>query len=327
MALLDPPQPSAEPLEGRLEFETLIADLSSRFINLPPARVDPEIDDALRRVCERLDLDLAVLWQWGGKNRHVLAPTHMHPQRADGPGSVAVQDEYPWTVAQMLAGRPIVCAALDQLPAEAVVDREAASRAGIKSNLTLPLAVGGEPPVGALAFSTTGAERAWPPLLVQRLGLVAQVFTNALARRHADEALREAEERVSLAADSAEAGLWTLDSDTGVFWVTNRTRAIFGFGPDESIDMARFQVAVYPEDWEGSATASSRLSGARPRLRWSTGSPGPRRADALDCRAGASAVPRHRFDAAPHGLLHRRHGTQARRATRARERGPSGRRR
>ena len=169
VALPDPPQPSAEPLEGRLEFETLIADLSSRFINLPPAQVDPEIEDALRRVCELLDIDLAVLWQWSGKDRHVLAPTHMHPQRADGPGAVAVQDEYPWTVAQMLAGRPIVCASLDQLPAEAAVDRESASHAGIKSNLTLPLAVGGEPPVGALAFSTTVAERAWPPLLVQRL--------------------------------------------------------------------------------------------------------------------------------------------------------------
>jgi PAS domain S-box-containing protein len=251
VAMLDPPPPSAESLAGRLEFETLIADLSSRFINLPPAQVDPEIEDALRRVCELLDLDLAVLWQWVGNDRHVVAPTHVHPHHADGPRAVAIQDQYPWTVAQMLAGRPVVCASLDQMPAEAVVDRESASRAGIKSNLTLPLAVGGDPPVGALAFSTTVAERTWPPLLVQRLGLVAQVFTNALARRRADEALREAEARVGLAADSAEAGLWTLDDVTGVFWVTNRTRAIFGFGPDEFIDMARFQAAVYPEDWEG----------------------------------------------------------------------------
>ena len=43
-----------------------------------------------------------------------------------------------------------------------------------------------------------------------RLQLVAQVFTNALARKRADEALRESEERLNLAADSAEAGLWTL---------------------------------------------------------------------------------------------------------------------
>jgi len=36
-------QSSADPLENRLEFETLISDLSSRFINLPPAEVDHEI--------------------------------------------------------------------------------------------------------------------------------------------------------------------------------------------------------------------------------------------------------------------------------------------
>ena len=35
-------------LEERLQFETLIADLSSKFINLPPPEVDREIADALR---------------------------------------------------------------------------------------------------------------------------------------------------------------------------------------------------------------------------------------------------------------------------------------
>jgi hypothetical protein len=40
--------------ESRLEFETMLADLSSRAINLPPDQVDHEINDALRRVCELL---------------------------------------------------------------------------------------------------------------------------------------------------------------------------------------------------------------------------------------------------------------------------------
>ena len=72
--------------------------------------------------------------------------------------------------------------------------------------------MGGEPPVGALAFNTLRAERDWPDALVKRLQLVAQVFTNALARRRHELSLRESEERLALAADSAEAGLWTLDS-------------------------------------------------------------------------------------------------------------------
>ena len=57
-------------------------------------------------------------------------------------------------------------------------------------------------------------------------------------------------ERVSLAADSAEAGLWTLDPHTGVFWITGRTRTIFGFGPDEVVDMVRLHSMVHADDWE-----------------------------------------------------------------------------
>jgi hypothetical protein len=44
-------------LEEHLRFETLIADLSSKFVNLPAGEVDREIMDAERRVCEALDLD------------------------------------------------------------------------------------------------------------------------------------------------------------------------------------------------------------------------------------------------------------------------------
>ena len=67
--------PSQE-LEARLRFETLISDLSSRFINLPAGEVDREIEDALRRVCELLGLDLAVLWQWSARTagRHRAHP-------------------------------------------------------------------------------------------------------------------------------------------------------------------------------------------------------------------------------------------------------------
>jgi hypothetical protein len=51
-------------LEDRLCFETLIAGLSLKFINLPAGEVDREIEDAQRRVCDFLRIDLCALWQW-----------------------------------------------------------------------------------------------------------------------------------------------------------------------------------------------------------------------------------------------------------------------
>ena len=205
-------------LQERLRFEELLADLSSKFVNLPPAEVDYEIEDALRRVCEFVGIDFAVLWQWSSDDPDVIMPTHIYPaQKGLQPVQPLHQEQYPWSVQQMKAGRMFSISSLEELPAEAAVDRESAFMSGIKSNLCLPLAAGGTPPVGALALNTLRAERAWPDALVKRLQLVAHVFTNALARRRNELRLQESEERLILAANSAGAGLWTLDLGTGVF--------------------------------------------------------------------------------------------------------------
>jgi PAS domain S-box-containing protein len=236
-------------IKRRLEFETLISDLSSRFINLPPGEVDRAIEDALRRACEFLGIDLAVLWQWSSAAPEIIAPTHFFPPRGGvEPLEPLSQDQYPWVRGQMLAGRVMALRSLDALPAEAVVDRESARRSGIKSCLCLPLQTGGGPPIGALAFNTLRSERDWPDPLVNRMQLVAQVFANALARRQAEETLRESEARLSLAADSSEAGFWTLDYRTGVFWASERGRAVFGYSQDEAITLERFNASIHRDD-------------------------------------------------------------------------------
>ena len=243
------PRP-AEPVGSRLEFETLISDLSARFINLPAGEVDGAIENALLGVCGLLGIDLAVLWQWSMTAPDVIVPTHAYPA-LEGllPPEPLREEQFPWIRQEILAGRLVALSSLEEFPAEASVDREYCHHYGVKSHLSLPLSVGGEPPVGLIGFNTVRAERDWPEAVVKRLQLVAQVFTNALARRRADEALRESEERLALAADSAESGIWALDYASGVFWATGRARAIFGFSPDEVITMKRLEDAVHPEDW------------------------------------------------------------------------------
>ncbi len=50
-------------LEERLRFETLLAEISARFVNLPADQIDSEIEGAQRRICEFLNLDRSALWQ------------------------------------------------------------------------------------------------------------------------------------------------------------------------------------------------------------------------------------------------------------------------
>jgi formate hydrogenlyase transcriptional activator len=198
-------------LEALLPFEMLTADLSSKFVNVPAAAVDREIMDAVRLICEFLGLDILALWQWSDDPPGFFMLTYCYSaQEGPQPSGWLHHEDFPWFRQQMLGGRIVATSSLEDLPAEAAHDREVCRQLGIKSNLTLPLSVGGESPIGILGFNTTRAERDWPEALVKRLQLVAQIFASALARKRADQALRDSEERLSLAADSAEAGLWVL---------------------------------------------------------------------------------------------------------------------
>ena len=148
-------------LEARLRFETLIADLSSKFINLPAEKVDREIEDAQRRVCECLGLDLAALWQWSAETPRYFKMTHLYrplggppvPERFDA------QEVFPWCLQEVRAGRIIMFGSLEEAPAEAARDRELWRHYGIKSVLNIPLSAGGGLPLGSVSFHTVFAER------------------------------------------------------------------------------------------------------------------------------------------------------------------------
>jgi PAS domain S-box-containing protein len=237
-------------LEEHPTFEILIAQLSSKFINLPAADVDQEIIDAQSRLCLFLDVDAIVLWQAFGEHADDYLATHAFQLQGGAmPSPPFRQEDFPWVRGEMDAGRIVMLATLDDMPEEAAKDKESAREFGIRSSLTIPLFVGGGLPIGVLAFNAMERERAWPQALVKRLELVAQIFANALARKRADLALRESELRLSMATDSADAGLWVLDWSSGVFWANEKARGIFGYSPDELIDMARFEASVFPEDW------------------------------------------------------------------------------
>ena len=132
--------------EERLRFETLIADLSSIFVNLPAADMDREIMEAQRLFCELLSLDLAGFWQRSDEVGGSFKLTHLYrvDQGPELPEPMIAREKFPWFEQQMLAGRIVAISSLEELPAEASRDLEVSRELGIKSNLTLPLSVAAE---------------------------------------------------------------------------------------------------------------------------------------------------------------------------------------
>lgn len=234
-------------LEERLKFESMLADLSSGFVNVEPAEVDRLIEDAQRRVCECLELDVSDLWQVSPSEPDVFAMTHIY-RAIEGPpipDDFDPRDHAPWTLKKVLSGETVLLPSIDDAPAEADRDRETWRFFDIKSVFSFPLTTGGGQVFGVLAFHALETERPWPDDVVQRMQLVSQIFANALTRKRTDAYLRESEERLQLAADSAEVGMWALDITTQVFWANERGREIFGFSADESVTMDRVLESIH----------------------------------------------------------------------------------
>jgi signal transduction histidine kinase len=182
--------PLAFPVHERLRFETLLAELSGTFVNLAPSQVDAQIHAALRRIVQFLGVDrggIAELQR--DKNRLVL--THSYHMPWAPPDTHTILDkELPWYTGVIYRGEVLRLTTLpDDLPPDAVLERQDCVQAGLKSHVMIPLKVMGAV-VGAIGFASFHRSRGWPDDLVQRLRLVGEIFTNALARKRADEALR-----------------------------------------------------------------------------------------------------------------------------------------
>jgi PAS domain S-box-containing protein len=61
-------------------------------------------------------------------------------------------------------------------------------------------------------------------------------------------ALHEFEERVSLAAEAAQLGVWEFETTTGRIWISDKVRQLFQFPPDDEITYSEFQKRVHPDD-------------------------------------------------------------------------------
>jgi signal transduction histidine kinase len=185
--------PLAPSVQERLGFEKLLAELSATFVNVPADQVDSQIVSALRSIVEHLNADRGGLGEvLAEQNLFVITHSYAAPGVPVQPRTIATE-ALPWYAATVLNGEVFQAARLpDDLPPEATAERAYCAHVGLKSHVMIPLKVMGAV-VGAIGFAAFRTNRAWPDELIQRLRLVGEIFTNALARKQAEQALSKAE--------------------------------------------------------------------------------------------------------------------------------------
>jgi two-component system sensor kinase FixL len=241
-------------IEDRLVFERLLADILIQFSSVSYDSLEHKMLAVQQRLCETLGIDFSGLWLVSKEKGDSFKLVHYYrspdlmlvfplPEE-----NLDAKEHLNWELKKILNGETVIIPRVADLPDLPQQDLEVYRYFGVKSVITFPLSSGDGKVFGALNFSFFKREMNWPAEMVSRLRLVADIFAIAISRRRAEDNLRETEQRVSLAVEAAEVGLWSEDIKTGVIWATAKARDIYGFSVDEEIASDKFQNVIHFDD-------------------------------------------------------------------------------
>jgi PAS domain S-box-containing protein len=247
-------------LEERLRFETLLAEMSARFINLPGEQLEAEIEAVQGRICELLGVERSTLWQAALKEPEMMVLTNVvHPAQSPAvPERMTTNEYFPWMTKKILTGETLAISSLAELPAEAARDRESLTFYNTKSTVTVPLSVGEGPVFGLVGFAVLKEERRWTETDVTRFQLIAQTFANALSRKQSEQNIKESEERFRVTFEQAAVGIAHVSPDGRFLRINQKFCNIVGYNCEEMLTLT-FQNITFGDDLDGDLAQARRL--------------------------------------------------------------------
>jgi PAS domain S-box-containing protein len=199
-------------LLDRLTFETLLSHLSTTFLNLPEERVASNLEESLGRMGALLQMDRITIYEFSQDRTELTVNFAWTKQRTQSAHAVLKSNQLPWWTDHILHGEVLVTSDVNALPDEASLEKDYLRTKDIISAASVPLEVGGEV-FGAVTFASTTRRVDWSEDFVQRLKMLAEIFSNALGRNHAEARRRESEERFRLVANTAPVLIWMSGTD------------------------------------------------------------------------------------------------------------------
>ena len=238
-------------LNRRIAFERLVARISSELILAQPEALEVRLARALQEIGSFAQADRAYVFQVSADGRFI-SNTFEWCAEGIAPQIDRLQN-VPFDDA-MLFCRTIKRFAIvdypsiDQLPAEADVDRALLAAQAIQSLLAVPM-VANDRLVGFIGLDSVRTARVWLDEEKTLMTLVGNAFTGVLERKRADDSLRASEARYRSVVESVKEVIFQLDGG-GRWAFLNRSWAdLTGYAIEDTLDMALIDY-VHADDRE-----------------------------------------------------------------------------
>ena len=170
-----------------MTFEKMLSKLSATLINLPEGHVEATIKDSLNGIADFLGLNRITLFDYSPEDKELRMTISWCGVGIEAPPAALGIDRLPLRRDALLRGDTVLLSDIESLPEEAAAEREYLKLLGTVSVATIPLMSGGKI-FGGISFVSTTRQVNWTQDLVEQLTLLAEIFSNALTRKRAQDA-------------------------------------------------------------------------------------------------------------------------------------------
>ncbi len=236
----------------QIEFEALLTQLSTQFINLDPDQLDQGVIHALQSIQTFLKIDQAYIYLYDS-NHTTLKMTHEWsqagiPARLGSKGFEVEVEAYPWSNRQLDQLQPVVVNGVNSLPAAAAPERQAMLRRQLQSYILVPIAERGHL-LGVLGLAAVNSQKNWSSEEISLLMTLGNIFASTFNQTRAELALRMSEERLQLVTEATSDAIWDWDLQTNATYWSEQLFKFLGLDAQcTQPDFDLFESYLHPED-------------------------------------------------------------------------------
>jgi len=224
-----------EALRHRVEFEKLIAAISTRFANVADEEIDAAIRDALGDVGKFLGAERCIMilldeTRLAGRMTHEWSEIE-GDVRGERYGDLPFAS-FPWFIQQLESGQPVSFTTLDDLPPQAINERRLFGRQGIRGGIFVPMLLK-KRFIGSVGCSALEREPQWTDETLALLRITGEILVSALERRRTYVALSESERRHRLLFERNLAGVYRNTVDGRILECNEAMAQMLGYDSRE----------------------------------------------------------------------------------------------
>ncbi len=187
-------------LQQHFDFENLITNISTKFINLEPHEIDEGIKDALKSIGKFSGVDRSYVALISDDGKTINANEEWCAQGIKSLRSQIKQtdtENMQHFLQQLKQKNPIYYPRIQDIPNEAASEKKWLKNAGIKSIVAVPMVLGRKL-IGFIGFDTIEKEKEWTDDNIILLKIVGEIFARALELKQMFNALQQANEELEL---------------------------------------------------------------------------------------------------------------------------------